>query len=112
MKWIVTRHHDTVRWIQTATNDNSYKQIEHLNQKIVNLMRPGDRVYGVLPIHLIRELLDRGIKYYQIVLPNIPPEKRGKELNLSELREAGIRIYHVKGLEMEEVRLGGNHDDG
>ncbi len=102
--WVVTRHDDTVKWIQTILGHNHIRQVDHLTPAVMGQMRPGDKVYGVLPLHLVKELLEMGIRYYAIVLPRIPAEKRGKELSISELKEVGIEIYRVSGLEMVKVR--------
>ena len=64
---------------------------------------PGDQVYGVLPVHLIEAVLRAGAEYYALVLPNLPPEKRGQELSASEMEALGARIFRVWAIDMEEV---------
>lgn len=105
MIWIVTRHEDTVRWVLSfqELSQERVKVVPHLTDEHIKMMGPGDRVYGVLPLHLIYQLKVRGVDYYAIVLPNIPLEKRGQELTVKELLEYGFRVLRVSELHLEEV---------
>ena len=94
---IVTRHPALVMYLQE-----------------IGLVEPGDDVlthvsdpsqirdavvYGVLPLHLAAEA-----RYVVNVPFRLPPEKRGQELNLDEVREyAGPpEVYEVRRVEVME----------
>ena len=46
--------------------------VPHLTDDHIKRIGPGDRVYGVLPLHLIHRVLRRGAEYYAVVLPRVP----------------------------------------
>ncbi len=101
--WIVTRHESTVDLVREKMGLDMVEVVPHLNEEIMDRMESGDRVFGVLPVHLIYQLKVRGVDYYAIVLPNIPLEKRGQELTVKELLEYGFRVLRVSELHLEEV---------
>lgn len=55
-----------------------------------------DIVAGVLPIVLTAALCEMGKQVYQIILPNLPPEKRGVELSIDEMKRLGARLVRVQ----------------
>lgn len=76
---VVTRHKALVHLIrETQMADENVKVIEHATESDIT----GKRVIGILPLHL-------ACKAEQITeLPlNVPPELRGKELDLEDLRK-------------------------
>jgi len=101
--YIVTRHDATIQWIQSIIDEDA-KVVPHLKDEDIKKMKEGDKVYGILPLHLIIRLLQKGVEYYGIVLPNVPPEKRGQELSLSQIREYGGKILNIKSIGWEEWR--------
>jgi len=105
MIWIVTRHEDTVRWVLSfqELSQERVKVVPHLTDEHIKMMGPGDRVYGVLPLHLIHRVLRRGAEYYAVVLPRVPEDRRGAELSIEEIRRYGGRIWKVEDLKVEEV---------
>lgn len=103
MDYVVTRHEDTIMWIKTILKGD-VTVLHHLNDKDIKKMREGDRVFGVLPLHLIMRLLRKGVGYYGLIIPDIPPEKRGMELTAEEIKAYGGKILHVKGIDAEVWR--------
>lgn len=108
--WIITRHESTVAMVREKMGLEDVVIVPHLTEDLIGEMRSGDRVYGILPLHLIYQLRARGVDYYAIVLPNVPPERRGQELSLAELKEYGFRVLRVSELHLEEID-GGNGDE-
>lgn len=105
MIWIVTRHKDTVRWVIALQQlpEEKVNVIPHLTDEHLEMIQRGDEVYGVLPLHLIQRVLMKGAEYYAVILPQIPEERRGKELSVEEIREYGGSLWEVETLQMREV---------
>jgi len=99
MEWIVTRHEGTISLLKK--HFTGAEVMPHLD---INKIKRGDSVYGVLPIHLIHEVMSRGATFY-IVSLDIPPELRGKELSEEEVLSLNLRLMRVKNLELEEFTL-------
>ncbi len=95
---IVTRHSGAIRWLQSRGIKGEI--IEHLDPDEI---KSGDEVYGILPVHLIHQLLEKGARVYLLVLPALAFSQRGQELSPDEMEEAGAKIVEVKSLELEEV---------
>lgn len=102
----MTRHKDTARWILSlpGVKGEPVSVIPHLQEDHIRGLKPGDRVYGILPLHLIHRLLQRGVEYYAVVLPRVPDELRGKELDIHEIKQYGGRIWKVEALEVAEAK--------
>lgn len=101
--YIVTRHPATVSMVTKKMKLEDPVVIPHITDAHLHEMGRGDNVYGVLPIHLIYRILMTGAKYYAIVLPDVPPERRGEELTEAELKEYGFRILKIDEIYMREV---------
>ena len=97
--YFVTRHPGAVQWAADAG-------IQVADGGVVNSLdpervMPGDRVVGTLPINLAARVVARGAEYLHLAL-DLPPEVRGKELSLDEMRQYGAR------LERYDIHLSGN----
>jgi len=97
---IVTRHPGAVAWLQSRGVEGDI--VSHLDPGQVGA---GDRVYGVLPVHLIDECLRRGAEVFILQLPQIPPELRGKEITAEDMDRLGVKVYEVASLQLREVDL-------
>lgn len=103
MIYIVTRHDATIEWIKSIVKER-VRVVPHLDDDCILQMKQGDIVYGILPIHLIKRLLRKGITYYHVVLPNIPFKCRGKELTLSQIKKFGGQIWKINNIDCEMVK--------
>ena len=56
---------------------------------------PGDRVIGSLPVNLAAEVCRRGGHYLNLSL-NLPPELRGRELDVEQMRACGACIEEYR----------------
>jgi len=95
---IVTRHPGAVAWLKEKGFEGEV--VAHLTPEMVD---EGDVVVGVLPVHLVAELKKKGARVFILVLPQVPPEKRGQELSPDEMEKFGARLLEVRELELEEV---------
>lgn len=101
--YIITRHPATVSMVVKKMKLRDPVVIPHVTATHLHEMGRGDRVYGVLPIHLIYKILMTGAHYYAVVLPDVPPERRGEELTEAELKKYGFRILKVDEIYLREV---------
>lgn len=95
---VVTRHMGAVDWLirhEIIPNDNSeVSVIEHATPADVD----GQIVYGVLPLHLAALAKE----VHSIDIPNLPADKRGKELTADDMDTLGASIVSYKVLPMED----------
>ncbi|WP_019627863.1 CRISPR-associated protein Csx16 [Thioalkalivibrio sp. AKL10] len=98
--YFVTRHPGAVEWArrQGLAVDES---LAHLNPEI---LQPGDRVLGTLPVHLAAQVCERGARYLHLSL-DLPAEARGRELSADELEACGVRLeeYRVTPVPADEA---------
>jgi CRISPR-associated protein Csx16 len=85
--WIVSRHQGAVRWLQRrgVTADCV---VPHL---LTELVKKGDTVYGVLPLHAIADIVEKGAVFYALDF-SVSADKRGRELTDEELDAMDCRI--------------------
>jgi len=95
---VVTRHQGAVAWLQEKGFRGEV--VSHLSPEMVD---EGDTVVGVLPIHLVWDLKRREARVIILVLPQVPPEKRGQELGPEQMEEFGAKLLEVRELELQEV---------
>ena len=104
MDWIVTRHYSTAEYIKEKMGLSTFIRVDRLSENVLKEIRPGDRVYGILPLYLINMIIEKGAEYYAVVLPKVNPSKWNKELTKSELIESGIEIHKIRNLDMVRVQ--------
>jgi len=97
--FIVSRHSGAIKWLRLKGFQG--KVITHLNPATI---KAGDVVVGVLPITLVKKLIDKGITVYSLQLPDVPKELRGQELTPEMMDEFGAKVYKITSLEWEEVK--------
>ncbi len=90
---IVTRHAGALRWLtakgivgEAITHISSPEQVR------------GKRVVGGVPLHLAAEAAE----VLAIVMPELPPELRGKELTAEQMEQFGARLLRCAVLPIEE----------
>lgn len=91
--YFISRHPGAVQWAQEQGICVD-KQLAHLH---IDDIRPGDVVIGSLPVNLVAQLTQRDARYLHLTL-DLPPEWRGLELSLDQMRQCNARL--------EEYRVG------
>lgn len=81
--YIITRHTASVQWIKKNLPNPQDETIvqPHLNPDII---QKKDTVIGVLPLHIIADIITKGANFYSLNI-DCPPELRGRELDLQTL---------------------------
>jgi len=99
---IVTRHKGAVRWLREKYSwlIKGAKVVTHINPDTIPSKT---NVIGILPITIVKRLLDKGCTVTIIQLPNIPEEFRGKELTPEEMERYGARLFYIEELEWREL---------
>jgi len=69
---IVSRHAGAIEFVKSLGFHGNV--VEQFSPEMVET---GMSVVGVLPIHLASEVLNRGGRFYQIIMPSVPQEMRG-----------------------------------
>jgi CRISPR-associated protein Csx16 len=58
-------------------------------------IRAGQTVIGNLPAHLVAEVCEKGARYLHLAL-DVPPEQRGKVLDVEGMDRAGARLIAIE----------------
>ncbi len=92
--YFVSRHKGAVDWVSRQNIDA--KLVTHLDTRTI---RPGDIVYGTLPVSEAARVCAQGGRYFHLHLP-LPPHARGKELTARDMEEFGAELkeYQIKEL--------------
>jgi len=98
--YIVSRHPGTIEYLKRFYPDAEV--INHL--KSPDDIPSGSLVIGNLPLTVVARLKERGVRYVQVNL-EVPPELRGKELDVNEL-EKYVKLVEIKELKIEEFKPG------
>jgi len=85
--YFITRHPGAHQWASEAGIAVD-AVLDHLDPARV---QPGDRVIGILPVHLAADVCRRGGRYFNLSL-DLPPEARGRELSAEEMQRYGARV--------------------
>jgi len=93
---IVTRHPGAVEFIQHCGYVG--EACEHF---VPEMAHEGMVIVGILPVHLIAQVLHSGARFIQVVLPQIPPEMRGTELTPTQMEEFGAQLIEITGIAMK-----------
>ena len=78
--------------MRAKTNVPIDKFIEHLD---VSTLKFGGIIVGTLPINIVADLQERGVRYFHLSL-ELPSHLRGKELSAVEMEEGNARIEEFK----------------
>lgn len=85
--YFISRHQGAKDWA-LENNIQVDHWIEHLDMSII---KPQDKVYGTLPIHIAAKLCDIGAQYWHLSL-EMPAQARGMELSAQDMRNFGAHI--------------------
>lgn len=94
--YFVSRHPGAIAWAEQHDLVVD-QQISHLD---ITTIREGDIVIGNLPIHLAARVCQTGGRYFHLSL-NLPMDKRGRELSVSDLQHFGtsLKEFHLQELQ-------------
>lgn len=95
----MTRHPGALEWTRRCGFDYD----EHLVHVKIDSLKPGDQVFGTLPVHLAAQLCAKGIEYWHLAL-DLEATDRGKEHTAEQLRAMGARFerYSLERLTTQE----------
>ena len=91
--YFITRHPGALKW--ATTHHVAFDvHLEHL--MALDTLESGDVVIGTLPINIIYRLNARGVRYLHLSL-EIPPQLRGAELDVAQLKacKATLEAFFV-----------------
>lgn len=85
--YFVSRHPAAIDWAaEEGIHVDAF--VEHLDP---DLIHDGDTVIGSLPVNLAAQVCERSARYLHLSL-ELPPELRGRELTVEEMRACGARL--------------------
>ena len=96
--YFISRHPGALAW--AADEGLSVDQIiDHLDPAII---QAGDTLIGTLPVNLAAVVCERGGRYLNLSL-DLPPELRGHELSVEQMRACGARVeeFQVRRLDRD-----------
>jgi len=99
---IVTRHKGAIEWLREKYSwlVKGAKIVSHIDPDKI----PSEtNVIGVLPITIVKKLLDKGCTATIIQLPDVPEELRGRELTPEEMEKYGAKLFYIEKLEWREL---------
>nr|WP_321352817.1 CRISPR-associated protein Csx16 [uncultured Methanoregula sp.] len=100
MIYIVTRHAGAIAWL--VSKGFIGEIIVHLSS---DQIQEGNTYIGVLPVPMIKRILDAGSRFYLLILPDLSLDKRDRELTPVEMDEAGAKLVEVKTIELAPVDI-------
>jgi len=97
---IVSRHSGAIEFVKS----------KGFNGRIVEQFSPEMAeaemiVIGILPVHLISEVLVKNARFIQIQLPEVPREMRGQELTPEQMVQYGAKLIEVEQLVLKDASL-------
>jgi len=103
---ICSRHAGAVNFarseLERAGLGNDWEVVAHLDDSTLAQLGEGDILVGVLPTNLIARLKQAGVRVILITL-NLPPEARGKELSVEQMRSYGGKLEEVVACELRPL---------
>lgn len=81
--YFITRHTGALQWA-VAHNISFDVHLTHLDN--LDALTQGDIVIGTLPIHMVHQINQLGVRYWHLSI-EIPPSLRGAELNAEQLND-------------------------
>ena len=94
--WFVSRHPGAVEWVKRLELAVD-RFVPHLDPAEV---RPGDRVYGTLPVELAAEVCRRGGRFFALRL-SLSAGQRGVDLTADDLETLGADFQEYRVLKVE-----------
>jgi len=104
MIYLITRHPGAAEWLIMK----GYEGVVQPHLERAQIQR-GNLYIGVLPIPMVKEILDAGSRFFLLVLPDIAFGQRGQEMTPVEMEKAGACLVEVTRIDLTPVDLAGGH---
>ncbi len=101
MIYLISRHSGTLEWLKQQT-DQPFTHLRHLDR--ADAIVPGDIVLGTLPVNLVADLCQRGVRYFHLEI-NLPEQLRGQELSAADLHKLGASLVEYVVLRPDKPGL-------
>lgn len=85
--FFITRHPGALDWL----NRQDFPVDAILSHLDLAVIKPGDVVIGLLPVHLAAAVCDSGADYWHLSM-ELPYEARGRELTADDMEAYGARL--------------------
>lgn len=95
MIYIVTRHEGAIEWLRSRGYEGTV--VSHLEP---DQIEAGNTYIGVLPIPMVKAILDSGSRFLLLALPDVAYSQRGKEMTPEEMNLMGAHLIEVKNIEL------------
>ena len=94
--YFVSYHPGAIEWAAEEGIEID-QRVKHLD---VSTIKPGDRVFGTLPVHIAEQVCVRGGRYFHLSM-ELPLESRRKELSAEMMRhfDARLEAYEVRKID-------------
>jgi CRISPR-associated protein Csx16 len=89
--YFVSRHIGAKQWATEQGIQVDYL-VDHLN---IEELKTGDLVLGSLPVNLVSELNEKGVRYFHLTLP-LSENLRGKEISAELMGELEAKLEEFK----------------
>lgn len=89
--WFVSRHPGAVEWLK-GSGIKVDRIADHISPDEVVA---GDIVYGVLPLHIISDICEKGARFFALDF-NMNLAQRGRDLTKSELDSLKCKLQEYK----------------
>jgi len=98
MIYLVTRHNGAIEWLRTKGYDGVVEPHLERDQIIA-----GNLYIGVLPIPMVKEILDAGSRFFLLVLPDLAFGQRGQDMTPEQMDRAGAHLLEVQSIGLYPV---------
>jgi len=94
--WFVSRHPGAIEWVKRRSLAID-RFVSHLD---LTAVRPGDLIFGNLPVELAAEVCRLGARFFALCL-SVSAEQRGLDLTADDLEalQADFQEYQVSKVE-------------
>ncbi|MCF6345464.1 MAG: CRISPR-associated protein Csx16 [Thiomicrorhabdus sp.] len=99
--YLVSRHKASVAWLR-ARGIAADVLLPHFNEALLSKLQPEDVVAGNLPIQMVAQLTQKGVRYYHLLIP-VTLDLRGKELSLMQLNALDVQLVEFKAERLSNI---------
>lgn len=96
---LVSRHPGAIEWMRRVLQVRDATELAHLPE--CDVIRPGDLVFGVLPVRWIAAIRAAGARAFSIEVV-LPPHCRGQELSSDQLDTLVTRLVEYDATALGE----------